>query len=124
MGLLSAIGVSSKKTEDQTPKEMFMVGNPSGLMAPGNINILSRPQVKLPDGSIATVHSMSFYDDKDGTETLVPMISPDGKLLSQDEARSLYYKTGQHLGKFDNPDDATTYAKKLHNQQAKYYGIK
>lgn len=106
------------------PPEMFVVGKPKGLLATGNINVLARPQVKLPDGKVATVHSMSFYDDKDGSETLVPMISPDGKLLTQDQAKALYYETGQHLGKFETPNLATKYAMKLHNQQKKYYGIK
>jgi hypothetical protein len=33
----------------------------------------------------------------------------------------LYKKTGKHLGVFDNADDATTYAKQLHESQAQQY---
>lgn len=117
-GILDMIGTQAASL----PSKLFVVGNPKGLLEPGNIDVLSRPQVKLPDGSVATVHSMSFEDN--GNEVLVPMISPDGKLLSQEEARQLYYETGQHLGKFKSPNAATSYAKRLHNQQAKYYGIK
>lgn len=119
-GLLNMIGAEA--ASKPAAPELFVIGKPKGLVEAGNINVLARPQVKLPDGSVATVHSMSFYDN--GKEVLVPMISPDGKLLSQDEAKQLYMDTGQHLGKFETPDLATKYAMKLHNQQAKYYGIK
>ena len=118
-GILDMIGAQAAPAA----AELYVVGKPKGLLEAGNINVLERPQVKLPDGSVATVHSMSF-EDKNGNEVLVPMISPDGKIMSQDEARAFYYKTGQHLGKFENPDVATDYAIKLHKQQAKYYGIK
>jgi hypothetical protein len=119
-GLLDMAGASAAKEA----AKMFMVGKPEGLIEAGNIDILSRPQVKLPDGKVATVHTMSFYDKKNGYEVLVPMISPDGKMMSHDEARDFYKKTGQHLGKFETPDLATQYAHKLHEQQAEYYGIK
>lgn len=120
-GLLGMIGAEA--ASKPAAAELFVVGKPKGLIEAGNINVLARPQVKLPDGSVATVHSMSF-EDKNGNEVLVPMISPDGKVMSQDEAIAFYNKTGQHLGKFKNPNLATDYAIKLHNQQAKYYGIK
>jgi hypothetical protein len=119
-GILDLIG---GQTPPSAPAEMFVVGNPEGLLEPGNINILARPQVKLPDGSVATVHSMSFQD-KDGNEVLVPMVSPDGKMMTQKQAVEFYYKTGQHLGKFKSPEVATSYAERLHNQQAEYYGVK
>lgn len=118
-GLLDIIGSNA------APKlpELFVVGKPKGIVETGNINILARPQVKLPDGSVATVRSMSFSDDS-GNEILVPTVSPDGKLLSEKQAIDLYYKTGQHLGKFKTPEAASSYAEKLHNQQAKYYKVK
>jgi hypothetical protein len=103
--------------------ELFIVGKPKGIVEKGNINILARPQVKLPDGSIATVRSLSFSDDT-GNEILIPTVSPDGKIMSEREAIDYYYKTGQHLGKFKTPDAASSYAEKLHQQQAKYYGVK
>jgi hypothetical protein len=118
-GILDMIGSQAAPA----PAELFVVGKPKGLLEAGNINVLDRPKVKLPDGGVATVHSMSFQD-KNGDEVLVPMVSPDGKMMSQSEAVALYYKTGQHLGKFKTPDLATDYAMKLHDQQAQYYGIK
>lgn len=90
-----------------------------GLLSAGNIDLSKRPVVKNPDGTISTVRSMSFNED--GREILVPTVSPDGRILSDDEAIDLYHKTGQNLGMFDNPDNATSYAQTLHNQQDQMY---
>ncbi|WP_333631533.1 hypothetical protein [Agrobacterium cavarae] len=94
-------------------------GKIKGLLSPGNIDLSRRPVVKNADGSISTVRSMSFNED--GREILVPTVSPEGGILSEDQAIDLYHKSGQHLGMFDNPDDATTYAQTLHGQQEKMY---
>ncbi|TCB05141.1 hypothetical protein E0H93_17630 [Rhizobium leguminosarum bv. viciae] len=90
-----------------------------GLLSAGNINLAKRPVVKNPDGTISTVRSMSFNED--GREILVPTVSPEGGILSDDDAINLYHQTGQHLGMFDNPQDADTYAQSLHNQQDQMY---
>lgn len=90
-----------------------------GLLSAGNLDLAKRPVVKNPDGSISTVRSMSFNED--GREILVPTVSPDGRIMSDDEAIDLYHKTGQNLGMFDNPDNANTYAQTLHNQQEQMY---
>lgn len=91
-----------------------------GLVKPGNIDLANRPVVKNDDGTISTVRSMSF--EQDGKEILVPTVSDDGKILSDEDAIKVYKKTGKHLGVFDNADDATAYAKQLHESQAQQYG--
>ncbi|MFK0330908.1 hypothetical protein ACIQUB_07270 [Rhizobium sp. NPDC090275] len=96
-------------------------GEPDGLVEKGNIDLAKRPQVENPDGSISTVRSMSF--EEDGREVLVPTVSPDGKILSDEDAISLYRRTGQHLGKFSSAAQATSYAESLHNAQAAFYGV-
>lgn len=91
----------------------------------GNIDLNNRPVYKNEDGSISTVRSMSFWDDDEQKEILVPTIAfdKDGKAISltDDEAIDRYYKTGEYLGKFDNYKEADKYAEKLHESQEKIY---
>jgi len=94
-------------------------GGMPGLIERGNIDLFSRPIVKNPDGTISTVRSTSF--NVDGQEVLVPTVTDDGKIISDEEALMKYFETGKHLGKFETPDQATQYAKKLHEQQANLY---
>jgi hypothetical protein len=91
-----------------------------GMIAPGNIDLAKRPVVKNKDGSISTVRSMSINED--GKEVLIPTVSNEGKILSDEDAVRYYRRTGQHLGMFETPDAADAYAQALHEQQAAYYG--
>ena len=91
----------------------------AGMLQSGNINLHNRPIVKNADGSISTVRSMSFGTDQG--EVLVPTVSDDGRIMSEQEAMDQFRKTGRNLGVFDTPEHATAYAESLHNDQANEY---
>jgi hypothetical protein len=91
-----------------------------GLKVPGNIDLTNRPVVKNADGTISTVSSMSIGTDQG--EVLIPQVAEDGsRVLSSKDAIAQYERTGKHLGIFDTPENATAYAKALHNEQALAY---
>lgn len=93
---------------------------PRGETERGNIDLSKRPTVRNPDGSISTVRSLGV--NIDGREVLIPTVSDDGRVLSDEDAIALYQKSGRHLGMFDTPENATAYAEQLHEAQSRQYG--
>lgn len=90
-----------------------------GLLEPGNIDLVNRPQVRNEDGTISTVRSMSA--NIEGIETLLPTVSKFGKILSDAQAINEFRETGQHLGKFSSEEAASNYAELLHKQQEMFF---
>jgi len=82
----------------------------------GNIDIFNRPAVQNADGTASSVLSKSW--NFDGKEVLLPTVSEDGRIMGDDEAVQQYRQTGQHLGVFATPAEASAYAEWLHQQQA------
>ncbi len=94
---------------------------PEGQTEAGNIDLNNRPMVKNPDGTTSTVRSITITDDK-GKATVIPTVIGD-KVVSNEDAIKHFKKTGEHLGVFDNEQNANDFAEKLHKQQAKQYGL-
>lgn len=90
------------------------------MVEQGNIDLNNRPRVQNKDGSISTVRSMGV--NIGGQEILIPTVSEDGRIMSNEEAINQYLKTGKHLGKFDSPQTSDAYAQSLHNSQAQLLG--
>ncbi len=83
--------------------------NTNGMISAGTIDLLTKP-------SSASVHTTTI--NQDGHEYLVPMVSDDGKVLTNDEAIATFRQTGKHLGVFNSPEAANSYASVLQKQQA------
>lgn len=86
-----------------------------GLLEKGNIDVSNRPRVKNADGTISTVRSISI--NVDGKDVLIPTVTDDGRIVSDQEAIAIYKKSGKHLGVFESSKSATEYAQQLHTQQ-------
>src|SRR5579864_10105 len=87
-----------------------LVGPQAPTLDPG-----SQPAVQNPDGSISTVRTAGF--NIDGKEVNLPTVSPEGKIMSNEEAIDQYRRTGKHLGRFDSVDEANAAARALHDQE-------
>lgn len=119
-GDIAGAAVSPTTTNAPKNEPMYTLnGDFPGMIKAGNIDIANRPTVKLPDGRIATVRSASF--NIDGNEVLLPTVSKEGKLWTEQEAIDNYRKTGENLGVFSSPEAASKYAQALHEQQDAMY---
>lgn len=98
-----------------TPAQAFGPAGYPMQSTPGNIDLQTRPRVTNPDGTVSTVRSMST--NIDGREVLMPTVSEDGRIMSDDEAVAQYRQTGRHLGQFGTVDEANAYAEQLHRDQ-------
>lgn len=114
------------KFKPPDPKR-FVLPNPTGLVKPGNLDLLHRKIAKVGN-AIATVRSITVGFNRDGKNvfTLLPTII-DGKALTgtvdQIAAKAIahFKRTGENLGTFASEATADAYAKRLHDQQANFF---
>src|SRR3954465_552299 len=59
-----------------------------GILQPPTLDVSTQPRVTNADGSISTVRSISI--NQDGKEYLIPTVSPDGRVLSNQDAIALF----------------------------------
>lgn len=83
----------------------------------GTMDLSNRPGIWTANGP-ATVLSMSFQDE-DGKETIIPTVSRNGLLMSEDEAIDEYRRTGDHLGKYNTVKEAEDAAQQIHLNEEK-----
>lgn len=103
----------------------FDNGGPGPLVA-GNIDLKARPIAdqtsisgQTPDTE-STVLSMGI--EIDGRQVLIPRVSNDGRVMSEEEAVSEFMRTGRMLGVYRTVEEANAAAERLHQDQADLYG--
>lgn len=89
-----------------------------GQQEPGNIDILELQPAQNPDGTFSTINTTTYHDEESGLEVVIPTTNADGLTMTEAEAIQVYLDTGQHLGKFNNIDNATAFQQKLSDTQA------
>lgn len=117
----------AKVSEAETSLRLLELGinpekwqDPVGRLGQGNIDLYNRPVYMNDDGTISTVDSISFYDENEKKEILIPTIV-NGQRVSDEQAIDYYYQTGEYLGKFDTVEESEAYADLLHKQQELLY---
>lgn len=106
----------------QQDNQSFVPSIAGGLIRQGNVNLNNRPQVYNPEtGGYSTVYSMGIGLDN-GKEALIPRVSDDGRILSEQQAIQQFRDTGKHLGIYGSKSEANKAAEQLHQQQANMYG--
>lgn len=123
-GASDAPAAAAMATPSNRQGLLLVAGEPGqkipGIVEYGNIDINKRKVLQNPDGSISTERSITIGIDG-GKQVLIPTII-DGKLVSDEEAKAHFAKTGENLGIFDTPENANAYAEMLHKRQEQVYG--
>lgn len=100
-------------------RDLLGADAPRGELEPGNIDLGKRSVVRNADGTISTVKSMAISED--GREVLIPTMDETGREMTENEAIERYLGTGEHLGKFDSRDNATSWGKQLSARQGRAF---
>ncbi|MGE8274539.1 lytic transglycosylase domain-containing protein [Stenotrophomonas sp.] len=111
--------LAPSRAAEPRPSSGLLAPAPLGQFGAGNIDLTKRPRVKNSDGSVSTV--LSFSTNIDGREVLLPLVSDDGRIVSEEEAIKSYLANGKNLGVFDTPEEADAYAERLHREQESMY---
>jgi hypothetical protein len=92
--------------------------NNFGALVPGNIDLSRRPHVMNADGSHSTVRSMGINPgDAGGNEVLIPTVSDDGHIMTNEDAILKYELSGRHLGEYPSVEASNAAAEAIHQDQ-------
>jgi hypothetical protein len=92
--------------------------NNFGALVPGNIDLTRRPHVMNADGSHSTVRSMGINPgDAGGNEVLIPTVSDDGHIMTNEDAILKYELSGRHLGEYPSVEASNAAAEAIHQDQ-------
>lgn len=80
-------------------------------VVPGNLDLKQLPAIKNPDGSLAP--RTMVVPGPNGQSVIIPLVGPQGQLLSQQDAIKFYMGAGKHLGVFKTPEAAAAYQQML-----------
>lgn len=67
----------------------------------------------VPKSATAEHYKTSMSVNMDGKEVLIPTIGLNGEKLTEDQAIQQYEETGNNLGKFNSPEEATEYSNRM-----------
>ncbi|MBO9685670.1 MAG: hypothetical protein J7598_03575 [Mitsuaria chitosanitabida] len=107
-------GASEARARDQTQegneewlrrRQRELNPRRDGVIEPGNIDLNKQPMTPSLGVRI------------DGQQVLVPAMSDEGAVLSEQDAIAQYRRTGKHLGKFASPQASEAYLRQLRQQQ-------
>lgn len=110
----------NKRPEYPSVESLYI--NASDVFEYGNINLTLRDFIKLKDGEIASLLSITILQQQFMSGAIapvkqafivIPTINEDGVVLTDKQAKTLFESTGKHLGKFATQKIADTYAKEL-----------
>ena len=101
------------------PQLTTIPGDWPGMKQPGNVDLLHRPSVPMNDGSGKSASVLSASFETDQGFVVVPRVSHEGTIMSNEEAWQYAQKHREHMGVFDSQEAADAYSEAVHQQQEK-----
>lgn len=111
---MSDIGYISPKLQSMIDNAKLKASHAMapGIIEVGNVNLIDRPQLPLPDKGYQTAFTMTAGLDGDKTVLLPRVI--EGKMHTPQEAMKHFKETGEHMGIFESQQHADAFDKQLH----------
>lgn len=88
---------------------------PRGEVEPGNVDLGKQTMLRGEGGKLIGLKTTTIAQD--GRHYLIPLTGPDGKEMDEKEAIERFLGTGEHLGAFDNAENANAWGQRLAERQ-------